>query len=191
MSDTRFISFNPGPSQLYAEIDGDIKQAIDDHILSLSHRSEKFGEVVQRAKNHLRSYFSIPTDYRIFFVSSAIEAMEIALRNCCSQKSFHFINGAFSRRFFSSAQHIKRNPAHLTVEEGKSFSFEQVKIPPECDLVCLTQNETSTGVRLLYDFIEKIRTTYPDKLIAADIVSSAGTERAIFELADFWFFSVQ
>ena len=187
----KFVSFNPGPSQLYAEIEEDIKQALGEHLLSLSHRSEKFGEVVQRAKNNLRNYFSIPADYRIFFVSSAVEAMEIALRNLCAQKSFHFINGAFARRFFNSAQQTKKNPVHLTAEEGKSFVFEQVKIPTDCDLVCLTQNETSTGVRLLYGFIEKVRKGHPDKLIAADIVSSAATERTLFELADFWFFSVQ
>ncbi len=186
-----FLSFNPGPSQLYAEIDADIKQALGEYILSLSHRSEKFGEVIQRTKNHLRAYFSVPADYRIFFVSSAVEAMEIALRNGCAQRSFHFVNGAFSRRFFTMAQHVKKNPLHWTAEEGKSFTFEQVKILPDCDLVCLTQNETSTGVRLLYDFIEKIRKAYPDKLVAADIVSSAATERVLFDLADFWFFSVQ
>lgn len=164
---------------------------MDEHILSISHRSERFGEIVRRAKDNLRTYFSVPADYRIFFVSSAIESMEITLRNCCAQKSFHFINGAFSRRFFTSAQHIKKSPLHLAAEEGHGFSVEQVKIPAECDLVCLTQNETSTGVRLLYEVIEKIRKNYPDKLIAADIVSSAATERALFELADCWFFSVQ
>ncbi|MCI0596156.1 MAG: aminotransferase class V-fold PLP-dependent enzyme [candidate division Zixibacteria bacterium] len=187
----KFISFNPGPSQLYAEIEADIRQALEENILSVSHRSEKFGEVVQRTKNHLRTYFSIPADYRIFFVSSAVEAMEIALRSCCGQKSFHFVNGAFARRFFSSAQNVKKNPAHITAEEGKSFSPEGAKIPADCDLVCITQNETSTGVRLLCDFIEKIRKAHPDKLLAADIVSSAGTERVLFDLADFWFFSVQ
>lgn len=187
----KFISFNPGPSQLYLEIEEDIKQALEEHVLSLSHRSEKFGEVVRKAKENLRTYFSVPADYRIFFVSSAIESMEIALRNCCAQKSFHLVNGAFSRRFFSSAQHLKKSPLHLTAEEGHGFTFEQVKIPAECDLVCLTQNETSTGVRLPYDFIDNIRKKHPDKLIAADIVSSAATERVLFELADFWFFSVQ
>jgi phosphoserine aminotransferase len=187
----QFISFNPGPSQLYPEIEVDIQQALDEHILSLSHRCEKFGEVIRRAKDNLRTYFSIPADYRIFFASSAIESMEIALRNCCSQRSFHFVNGAFSRRFFTSAQHTKKSPLHLTAEEGQGFTLEQTKIPVDCDLVCLTQNETSTGVRLSYEFIEKIRRTHPEKLIAVDIVSSAATERVSFEPADFWFFSVQ
>lgn len=187
----KFISFNPGPSQLYPEIEEDIKQALDEHILSLSHRSEKFGEIVRRAKENTRTYFSAPADYRIFFVSSAMESMEIALRNCCTQKSFHFVNGAFSRRFFTTAQHAKKNPAHITADEGRGFSIEQVKIPADCDLICLTQNETSTGVRLAYELIQKIRADHPEKLVAIDIVSSAVTERVPFEAADFWFFSVQ
>ncbi len=187
----KFVSFNPGPSQLYPEIEEDIKQVLNENLLSLSHRSDKFGEVVRKTKENLRTYFSVPSDYRIFFVSSAIESMEIALRNCCAQKSFHFINGAFSRRFFSSAQHVKKNPAHMTAEEGKGFSIEQVKIPADCDLICLTQNETSTGVRLAYEFIQKIRADHPEKLVAIDIVSSAATEQVPFEAADFWFFSVQ
>ncbi|MCI0330528.1 MAG: aminotransferase class V-fold PLP-dependent enzyme [candidate division Zixibacteria bacterium] len=191
MSASDFVSFNPGPSQLYPEIEGDIRQAIEEHILSLSHRSEKFGEVVRRTKENLRTYFSIPIDYRIFFVSSAVESMEIALRNGCGERSFHFVNGAFARRFFTSAQYVKKNPLHLTAEEGHGFGLEQSKIPADCDLVCLTQNETSTGVRLPYEFIQKIRGDYPDKLVAVDIVSSAATEKLPFEAADFWFFSVQ
>ncbi|HXF48208.1 MAG TPA: aminotransferase class V-fold PLP-dependent enzyme [Verrucomicrobiae bacterium] len=191
MSDTGFISFNPGPSRLYPEIEADIRQALEDNILSLSHRSERFGEIVRKAKENIRIYFSIPADYRIFFVSSAVEAMEIALRNLCGNKSFHFINGAFARRFFSSAQQTKKNPAHLAAEEGKNFPAAEPKIPDECDLLCLTQNETSTGVRLPYQFLANLRKNFPDKLIAVDIVSSAAAEQVPFETADFWFFSVQ
>ncbi len=190
MNEERFISFNPGPSQLYPEFEEDIQQAIKEHFLSLAHRSENFGEVVQRTKNHLRGYFLIPADYRIFFVSSAVEAMEIALRSLCAEKSFHFVNGAFARRFFTTAQQVKKNPSHRTAEEGKSFP-SQVDIPAECDLICLTQNETSTGVRLPYAFIKNLRQVHPDKLIAVDIVSSAATERVPFATADYWFFSVQ
>lgn len=189
--ESNFISFNPGPSQLYPEIEADIRQAVEEHFLSLSHRSERFGEMVRKAKDNLRNYLSVPADYRIYLVSSAIESMEIALRNLCAKKSFHLVNGAFSRRFFTTAQQVKKNPAHLTVEEGKSFAPDAVKIPADCDLICLTQNETSTGVRLPYEFIINLRTKNPDKLMAVDIVSSAATERVPFEMADFWFFSVQ
>ncbi len=187
----KFISFNPGPSQLYPQIEEDIQQALDEHILSLSHRSEKFGEIVKKAKDNLRAYFSIPEGYHIYFVSSATEAMEIALRNCCGNRSFHFINGAFAQKFFVSAQLVKKNPLHLTAEEGGGFASDQTYIPAECTLVCLTQNETSTGIRLPYDFIQKIQHTYPEKLVVVDIVSSAATERVPFDAADFWFFSVQ
>jgi len=191
VSEPRFVSFNPGPSQLYLEIEEDIKQALDEQILSLSHRSEKFGEIVRRAKVRLRTYFSVPAEYRIFFVSSATESMEVALRNCGSRRSFHFVNGAFARRFFTTAQLVKKNPAHTSAEEGRGFSFESVKIPADCDLVCLTQNETSTGVRTPNELVWKIRNARSDLLVAVDIVSSAATETIPFEAADFWFFSVQ
>ena len=191
MDTNLFISFNPGPSQLFPEIEADIKEALAANLLSLSHRSERFGEIVRKTKDCLRAYFSVPADYRIYFVSSAIEAMEIALRNLCGRRSCHFINGAFSRRFFTIAQNLKKNPAHKTAEEGKGFTMEQLNIPAECELVCLTQNETSTGVRSPFEFIKNLRAKNPDKLTAVDIVSSAATERVPFDVADFWFFSVQ
>jgi phosphoserine aminotransferase len=188
---TKFITLVPGPSQLYAEIEEDIRLALREQILSISHRSERFGGVVRKAKDVLRTYFSIPDDYRVFFVSSAIESMEIALRNCCGSRSFHFINGSFARKFFISAQLVKKNPLHLTAEEGCGFSTGQLNVPDDCDLICLTHNETSTGIRLADGFIKNVRKNCPDKFIAVDIVSSAATERVPFEAADIWFFSVQ
>lgn len=187
----KFISFNPGPSQLYPEIEEDIQQALDENILSLSHRSEKFGKVIRKTQKKLHAYFSIPHAYRIYFVSSAVECMDIALRGCCAGRSFHFVNGAFARRFLSSAQQMKKSAVREIIQDGRGFSFERLEIPAGCDLVCLTQNETSTGVRLPYGGIQKIRQFFPDKTVAVDIVSSAATEPVPFDSADLWFFSVQ
>lgn len=187
----KFVSFNPGPSQVYDEIVADFKRAVEEHILSLSHRSEEFQEIFSRAVDGIRTYFSLPTDYRIYFVSSATECMEIVLRGCCQYRSFHFVNGAFARKFFTYAQQMKKNPAQIVAEDGRGFDFGRFEILPDCDLVFLTQNETSTGVRLPYESIEKVRRAYPEKIIAVDIVSSAVSERVPFEMTDCWFFSVQ
>lgn len=186
-----FLTFNPGPSQISQATIKDIGEAIDRSILSISHRSEQFKDIFRLAVENLRRYLCISESYKILFVSSATEAMEIVLRNCAGRSSFHFVNGAFSERFYKIAEMIGKDPVKLVAEYGKGFDLSEVNIPDQCDLICITHNETSTGYRWDYQEIQEVRSKYPGKIISVDIVSSALSEPLPVEEADIWFFSVQ
>ena len=185
------VFFTPGPSQLYPSVPSHIKTALDEHIAEISHRGESFKQIFANSTNNLKKLLSIPQDYSIFFTGSATEAMERVIENCVETSSYHFVNGAFSKRFYSIAVELKKKPIKNEVEPGKGFDFKNIEIPDEAELICFTHNESATGVMLPEEEIASFKKRYPDKLIAVDVVSSIPYVNLDYTLMDFVFFSVQ
>ncbi len=211
------IYFTPGPSQLYPTVKQHITQALEDGIPSLSHRNAAFHDIVKQTYDDLRMLLNIPSDYHIFFVSSGTEAMERIIENCVDERSIHFVNGAFSKRFYDTAKELRKRPEIIRVEPGQSFDFEslysktELSFPwtgesrrlqmhesatrsgmtEEAELICFTHNETSTGVAIDLDEVYKIKKQRPMNLIALDIVSSAPYVSVDYSKLDCVFFSVQ
>lgn len=185
------IYFTPGPSQLYPSIKKHITHAIETDITSISHRSEKFHKIIKDININLKKLLNIPENYSIFFLSSATECMERILENCTHDSSFHFINGAFSKRFYSIAVDLKKNSISHTANQGEGFDFRNIKIPKTTELIAVTQNETSTGVTIPIRNIVKLAENNPQSLIAVDITSSVPYVNLDFSKLDCVFFSIQ
>jgi len=183
--------FTPGPSQLFPTISKHIKNAINYNIPSISHRSQQFKQIFEKTVDSLKKLLNIPDNYQVFFIASATEAMERIIENCVERYSFHFVNGAFSKKFFEIALNLKNKPLKYEMDYGKGFNFNTVVIPKKIELICFTHNETSTGVALNVNDIYKFGKLYPDKLIAVDIVSSVPYVNLNYSLLDIVFFSVQ
>lgn len=180
-----------GPTQLYPDVKKYIEQALDDNIPSLSHRSQEFMDIYANTAEQLRKLLGIPESHRIFFLSSGTECMERIIQNIVEKKSFHFVNGSFSKRFYMTALELGKDSSSIEVDYGRSFDFNDVVIPADAEVICLTQNETSTGVSLDMDEVYKLKEKYPDKLIALDIVTGAPYIETDFSKIDCAFFSVQ
>lgn len=185
------IFFTPGPTQLYESVPKYIKEAIDNHICSISHRGKEFEQIFQNAVSGLKKLLAVPNDSHIFFLSSATEAMERIIENCIAEHSFHFVNGEFSRRFFETAVELRKFPQKFEAAIGDGFDFGSTAINENAELICFTQNETSTGVAIDSEDIYRIKKENPDKLIAVDIVSSVPYVNIDYNLVDCAFFSVQ
>ncbi len=185
------ITFNPGPSQLTPETKSDIRLALDQHLLQISHRSPQFSEISKRAVEGLRQYFEIPDDYKIFYTTSATESMKLSLSNCCENKSFHFINGSFSGLYSRISASLNKEVVTDEVTWGTQNDFEGTKIPADCDFITITHNETSTGVMCNDEEIKAVKEKNPDAILAVDITSSAGGVKIDLNNADLWCFSVQ
>lgn len=185
------IFFTPGPSQLYPTVPAHIRNALNVSVMSISHRSDSFHKIFEDAKNELRKLLDIPSAHHIFFLSSATEAMERIIENTVRKKSFHFVNGSFSSLFARVAKELGKEPQIYAAEYGEGFEIDSVKIPKDTELICITHNETSTGVMLPVKEIEALKTKYPHILIALDIVSSVPFPKINFHKIDCVFFSVQ
>lgn len=182
-------NFAPGPSQLYFTVKDHLKTAFVEGIPSMSHRSKEFETIFAKATNGLRKLLSVPDSFHIFFTGSATEVWERSIQNLVANDSYHFVNGAFSKRYFEIAQQLGKNAVKVEAAAGKAF--DQYDIPSNVELIALTHNETSTGVSLPMNFIHSFRDKYPNALIVVDAVSSLPYPAFDFTKIDSLFFSVQ
>lgn len=183
-------NFTPGPSQLYFTVADHARQAFREGIPSISHRSSKFEQIFQGACEGLRELLKVPNNYHIFFTASATEIWERILQNLVREKSFHLVNGAFSKRFYEIATQLNKTPGSIEVPSGQGFK-SGVEIPYAAELFAVTHNETSTGVSLPVDMISALKQQNPDALVAVDAVSSLPYPAFDYSSIDTLFFSVQ
>jgi phosphoserine aminotransferase len=184
------VFFIPGPSQLYPSVEKHFLKGFKEQISSISHRSKQFQEIYQDLSTGLKDLLNIPSDYHVFVVGSGTEAMERTIQNCVARYSYHFINGDFSKRFFRTAQEIGKKPTKLEVPLGQGFDFKGIDISKKTELICITHNETSSGVMIPSQKIHMVAKQYPDILIAVDTVSSSPYGDLDYRLLDIVFFSV-
>lgn len=183
--------FTPGPTELYPEVNTYIQQALADNICSINHRSKEFMDIYKTTIDNLRLLLNIPESYHIFFLSSATECMDRIIQNCVEERSFHFVNGAFADRFHKTAIELNKKAEKTEVTFGEGFDFDKIEIKNNPELICVTQNETSTGVAILPEKIYELKKIHPDSLIAVDIVTSSPYIDLNYDKIDCAFFSVQ
>ncbi len=185
------IYFTPGPTELYPAVHDAVRDALDNHVCSINHRSSEFNEIYKSADSGLRQLMGIPDGHRILFLSSATECMDRLIQNCVEKNSHHFVNGAFAERFYRTSTELGRNATVTMAEHGCGFDFDGGLSFPEAEMICVTQNETSSGVAVPMQNIYKLKQTNPDALLAVDIVTSAPYILPDFSMIDAAFFSVQ
>lgn len=181
----------PGPSELYTTVPDHLRGALRENICSISHRSKKFKEVFAFTVVQLRQLMGIPEDYHVLFTSSATEVWERCLQNGVIHHSYHFVNGAFSKKFYEFAVQLGKKASINQMPEGQGFLLEEINIAPDCEMICVTQNETSTGVAFPVEDIYALRKQYPNALLVVDAVSSVPFLEIDYTQIDSLFFSVQ
>jgi phosphoserine aminotransferase len=183
-------NFTPGPSQLYFTVHDHIRSAMRSSIGSLSHRSKEFEKIFRIAADGLRELLQIPNTHHVFFVGSATEIWERSIQNLVEHQSFHFVNGAFSKRYFEIARQLGKHAEKIEVMAGHGFE-SNVSIPRGTELIAVTHNETSTGVSLPLEWIYALKDKCPSALLIIDAVSSLPYPAFDFNKVDSVFFSVQ
>ncbi len=184
------INFTPGPSQLYFTVKDHIRTAFREGVPSLSHRSKKFETFYQDTVDGLRELLQLPATYHIYFTGSATEIWERLIQNLVAEKSFHLVNGSFSKRFYEIAVQLGKKPLKNEVDNGNGFDASLL-VPADIELIAVTHNETSTGVSLPLDFIYDLKVKNPNALLAVDAVSSLPYPDFDYTKLDSVFFSVQ
>ncbi|GAA4415341.1 alanine--glyoxylate aminotransferase family protein [Nibrella viscosa] len=183
--------FTPGPAELYPTFYQHLQTALDEQIGSISHRSQRFRDIYRFTDEQLRAMLNIPASHAILFTGSASEVWERLLLNCVEHESFHLVNGSFSRKFYDYAKALHKY-AHIAEKPfGEGFDYADAEVPEYAELVCVTHNETSSGVQMRTPEIHKLKRKYSKKLFAVDMVSSAPYPDLDFSVIDSAFFSVQ
>lgn len=185
------IYFTVGPSQAYPTINKHIKSAIDEEVLSMSHRGSQFMDIYQSVEDQLKKLLSIPSDYSIYFLSSGTEGMERVIQNTVEKKSYHIVTGTFGDRFYKASTELGKSASAHVFNPTDGFSAADVSVPTDAELIAFTHNDTSTGMQIPMDEIYAVGEQNSDALIAIDTVSSMPAVDIDYSKVDAVFFSVQ
>ncbi|MBI2600158.1 aminotransferase class V-fold PLP-dependent enzyme [Candidatus Daviesbacteria bacterium] len=184
------VYFAVGPSQVYPTLYKHINKAIEEAIPCLNHRGDGFKSLYKSVDENLKKLLNIPKNYQIFFVSSALESMERTIQGLVEKNSFHIITGSFGKAWANYANQLNKTVTKFELESNLE-QFPDIEISTKAEIICITQNDTSTGFWFPPEEIIKLKKKYPEKLIAIDVVSSAPYLDINFKYIDVTFFSVQ
>jgi len=171
--------FIPGPTHVVDEILEAMSVPMVGHRDKLY--SDLHGQVVTKLKKFLQ------TDGHIYLsTSSSTGMMEGAIRNCVNKKVLMTDCGAFSKRWAEIATLNGKEIDLIKVEMGQATTPEMVDeylSKGGFEAVCITHNETSTGVmNPIKEIGALVKEKYPDVLVLVDAVSSmAGTDIKVDE----------
>jgi phosphoserine aminotransferase len=167
----RRVYFTPGPSGLYFTVEHHIKHAIKSGVTSISHRSKQFEEIFREAETNLKILLQLPDNYKMVFTSSATEIWEKMADSLISNKSLHMVNGAFSKKFYTVVNNLNKEADIIESSWGDLPDFK-TSTTESYDLISVTHNETSTGVRTPLDKLYSLKEQHPESILAVDAVSS-------------------
>ncbi len=185
------VYFTAGPAEMYPTFEKHLQDAVAQQLGSISHRSQKFRDIYRFAVEQLRTLMNIPESHAILFTGSASEIWERVVLNCVEHESFHLVNGSFSKKFFEYAVSLKKYAHKQEKLFGEGFDYAEIEVPEYAEVICVTHNETSSGVQMREPDIHKLKRSNSKKIIAVDMVSSAPYPDLDFSVVDTAFFSVQ
>lgn len=162
--------FIPGPTHVREEILKEMSKPM------VGHRSKEFSELFTNTVSKLKKLFY--TTQKVFISgSSGTGLMEAGIRNCVAKRCLNLVCGYFSEQWYKIAIANGKQADCLRVENGDGFTGEMVRKKLEegdYDTVCLTHNETATGVMNPLSEIAEVIKEFPDIVFMVDAVSSLG-----------------
>src|SRR5436305_12830701 len=159
----RIYNFSAGPAVLPQPV---LERARDEllsfegsgmSIMEISHRSKRFGRVLERAEAGLRSLLSVPQNYKILFLhGGATLQFSMVPMNLLGpfQNAQYVVTGQWGKKAFEEASRIGKasvvydggTDGYKAVPDADSLDFN-----PSAAYVHYTSNETIDGVEFDYE----------------------------------------
>lgn len=161
--------FIPGPT----EVADEVLKALGGPMIG--HRSKAASDLQRGISEKLRTVFCTEQEI-LLSTSSGSGLMEGAIRSCTAKKAVVFSVGAFGDRWYKMAT-ANGVPADIVKSElGQATTPEMVEkalSTGQYDCLCVTHNETATGIMNPVEEIAEVVKKYPDVVWCVDAVSSA------------------
>ena len=164
---TRAYNFCAGPAALPEAV---LKKAqaemLDYHgrglsVMEMSHRSEEFVAIAQKAERDLRELMAIPEHYKVLFLQggASTQFAQVPLNLLGDRSSADYVNtGEWSKKAIKEAKRYC-NVNVAATDEANNFTrvpdFSTWKLDPGAAYLHYTPNETIQGVE--YDFIPDVK----------------------------------
>ena len=152
-------NFNAGPSILPdVAIENAAKAIVDFNgtglsILSISHRTKEFEEVVDSAKSLLRELLGIPDNYKIFFVGGGASTQFFHIpANFLAKKAGYVNTGVWTKKAIKEAKHYGEVEI-VASSEDRNFTYipKNFTIPTDIDYLYICTNNTIYGTEYKTD----------------------------------------
>lgn len=152
--------------------------------LGTSHRQSAVKNKVGAILEKMRSYLEVPADYKIAMGNgSASLVWDMCTFALVEKKAAHFYSGEFGQKWAASTKESKFVQAQeVKAANGELPAFQEFS---DCDLHCITWNETSTGAMF------NTPPTVKNSLLALDATSAAGAYYYDLSKTDLFYFSPQ
>lgn len=152
-------NFNAGPSILPQEVIENAARAILDFngsglsLLSISHRTKDFDDVMAEADALFRELFHVPDNYKIFYIGGGASTMfyEVAA-NFLGKKAGYVNTGVWSKKAIKEAKRYGEVEV-LASSEDRNFTYipKGFAIPSDLDYLHITSNNTIYGTEYKSD----------------------------------------
>ena len=146
-------NFNAGPSILPDVVLQNAAKAIIDFngsglsLLSISHRTKDFEDVLNEAQQLFRELLSIPDNYKIFFVGGGASTQFFHIpANFLKTKAGYVNTGVWSKKAIKEAKHYGEVQVVATSED-RNFTYipKGFEIPTDLDYLYICTNNTIYG----------------------------------------------
>ena len=161
--------FIPGP----IDVSQDILDCMSTQVIG--HRGKEASQLQQDISEKLQKLFYTNSTI-LLSTSSGTGLMEGAIRSCTSKRAAVFSCGSFGNRWYKIGISNMIPVDLFEVDLGRAISPEMVdKVlsTGKYDLITVTHNETSTGIRNPIEAIGEVVKKYNDIIYCVDAVSSA------------------
>lgn len=161
--------FIPGPVSVSSETIQSMQREM------IGHRGKEFASIFGECSSGLKKVFC--TNNRVLIsTSSGTGLMEGAIRNCVEKNVLMIECGAFGKKWVQVAKACGKEVDVLKVSQGNAVSKEELEkklSEKKYEAICVTHNETSTGVENPLKEIAPIIKEH-NALFLVDSVSSMG-----------------
>ena len=146
-------NFNAGPSILPDVVLQNAAKAILDFngtglsLLSISHRTKDFEDVLNEAQALFRELLSIPDNYKIFFVGGGASTQFFHIpANFLKTKAGYVNTGVWSKKAIKEAKHYGEVQV-IATSEDRNFTYipKGFEIPSDLDYLYICTNNTIYG----------------------------------------------
>lgn len=177
--------FGVGPSLIPTSFVQNLLETGHDY-LGTSHRKPAVVEMVREVQVGFQKYFDLPKDYLVVIGNGGASFLfDMLGLGLVKKKSAHFCCGEFSQKWWRAHDNIPWIDTYKEeVDFGKGINPRDIE---DCDMICATLNETSTGV-IISDFPDLTNT---DKLFALDATSGGAQVLVDMNKVDVFFLSPQ
>ncbi len=121
-------------------------------IMSISHRSKEFGELMEKTQNLLKELLDIPEGYSVLFLGGgASTQFGMVPMNFLKTKAFYLDTGRWSSKAIQDAQLYGQVEIVSSKDKNYSYIPKDFQIPSDADYAHVTTNNTVVGTELRKD----------------------------------------